>query len=755
MFLAKILVQKGMADVLEKKKSFFKRLKSSSLTTQFSIILIFAAVLAGMATYASLTAAGPFISGDPETTYLLLNIDLIILLLLSALILKRIFVLWRKRKEKAAGTRLQLRVISMISLIAIIPSVLMAAFSAAFFYFAIQSWFSERVSTAVNESLAVAEAYLHEHQKVIRADVLAMANDLNRDVLSLMSNPQLLDTVVDRQTFLRNFSEAIVFDSSGKIIAKSGLIFSVVFDSLPMASLDQARQGEVILITNEEDDRVNALVQLQNYGDIFLFVGRSVEPGVLDHIDTATSAVNEYKRLEEKRTDFQILVTLIFTSVALLVVLASILFGLLFARKLVEPLLNLLLATERVSGGDFNVQILEKHEDKLDEAEMVIKAFNKMTKQIETHRKDLIEANRQVASRNYFIEAVFSGVTSGIIGINKEKEISIVNDRVLELIDKEEKDVVGKPLEKIFPQFFDALNKAFEKTDDIYQEEIIFETSKGLIFTLLVRVTSETQDEDQLAVITFDDVSKLIAAQRKAAWSGVAKRIAHEIKNPLTPIQLSAERLKRKYMDEIESDKETFKACTDTIIRQVEEIGRMVNEFAEFSRMPEPVLKQGNIISTLQSVILFHKQAYPDINIVFDTNNYKHLDALFDQGLITQALNNIIKNAIESTQDKKEKEQNPIFTPEILIHLDVKPKKMDIIIHDNGGGLPPNYINQIMEPYVTTKEKGTGLGLAIVKKIMEDHNGSLKIDNRISHNCVIGATVVLTMPLFLSDKQVA
>lgn len=746
-----------MIETIEKKKNFLTRLKGSSFTTQFSIMLILAAIMAGIATYASLTASGPFISSDPETTYLLLNVDLVILLLLSALIIRRIFILWRKRKEKAAGTKLQLRIVSMISLIAIVPSVLMAAFSAAFFYFAIQSWFSERVSTAVNESLAVAEAYLHEHQKVIRADVLAMASDLNRDALGLLSNPQLFDSVVDKQSFIRNFSEVIVFDGSGKIVAKSGLTFSIVFDSLPMSYLDQARQGEVMLITDEDDDRVSALVQLQSYGDLFLFVGRGVEPGVLDHIETATNAVNEYKRLEEKKTDFQISVTLIFTSVALLMVLASILFGLLFARKLVEPLLNLLQATERVRGGDFNVKIQEKNisDDDSDETEILIKAFNKMTKQIEIHRKDLIEANRQVANRNYFIEAVFSGVTSGIIGINKDKEISIVNESTLSLIDKSEKDIIGKPLQKIFPQFLDILNRAAEKTDEIYQEEIVFENSKGLIFTLLVRVALEKQDEEQLAVITFDDVSKLIAAQRKAAWAGVAKRIAHEIKNPLTPIQLSAERLKRKYLGEIQSDKETFTACTDTIIRQVEEIGRMVNEFAEFSRMPEPVLRQGNIVDTIQSVILFHKQAYPDISIKLNINEHKHLDVLFDQGLFTQALNNIVKNAIESLQEKKEKDKNTDFVPEILVNIELKPKKIDVVIHDNGNGLPANYIHQIMEPYVTTKEKGTGLGLAIVKKIMEDHNGSLKIDNRISHNCVIGATVVLTMPLFLSDKQVA
>lgn len=701
-------------------------------------MLVFAALIAGVATLAALTASGPFQDPDPDTIYFLLNIDIVIFLLLSVMIIRRILILWRTRKQRSAATKLQLRLIRIFSALAILPSVLMAIFSLAFFYFAIQTWFSEKVSLAVNESLEVAEAYLKEHQKVIRADILAMANDLNRDSLSLIGNPQLLKKVIERQSFIRNLSEAMVFEEDGRVLAKSGLTFSLEFDSIPIQNLIRARTGDIVMMTGENDDRIRALIYLENFGGTYLFVGRMVDSDVLEHMETAQRAVRDYTALEIRKDDFELSITVIFLFVALIVVLAAILFGLIFARKIVEPVTELIKATERVRGGDFHVQLKERHDKDNDEIDLLVNAFNKMTRQINNHQNDLLEANKLLEKRRHFIEAVFSGVRTTIIGINNDRVITICNNSALELLGHG-KNLIGQQILDVHAELDALIDRAIESGKRVYQENINLNiASKNA--NLLIRVAMESDDEEELAVITLDDVSELVAAQRKAAWSGVARRIAHEIKNPLTPIRLSAERMERKFANDIEKDADVFTQCTQTIIRQVDTIGRMVNEFSEFARMPEPMVKEINLNEVLESCIHLIEQSNPKLKINLKTIKRAN-KVLVDKDMIGQALYNILKNASEAIEGAGNKK------PVIDIKISFKERKfLTIEIQDNGPGFDETLIDQITEPYMTTKEKGTGLGLAITKKIMEDHGGELTIFNRIRNNCVIGATVVLSLP---------
>ena len=723
---------------------FKKWISSPAFTNQMALLLIVLAIGFGVATYGAFTATGPFNTADADTVYILLNIEIFIFILLCIMTMRRFFGLWKRRKEKAAGTKLQLRLITAFSLIALIPSIIMALFSLAFFYFAIQSWFSDRVGTAVNESLAVAQAYLKEHQKVIQADTLAMASDLNRDALSLIGNQPLLTRVMEKQAFLRNLSEAMIFDENGRVIAKSGFTFSLEFDSLPTEYLDQAKMGNVVVLTDDDSNRVRALVHLDNFGNSYLYVGRLIEAGVLDHITTAQNAVEEYLALDVRKSDFRLSITLIFLCVAVTVLLAAALFGLLFARRIADPLSELIRATERVRAGDFNIQIKDNQstDDDDDELSLLVRGFNKMTHQINNHQKDLIEANRLLENRRHFIEAVFSGVTSGIMGVDPAQKITLANQSAADILLLEKSQLIGQSVYQINDDIGRLLEKGLKKDLDLIQEDMTLVHKNGKSINVLVRIAYEKKDAEQMAVITLDDVTDLMAAQRKAAWSGVARRIAHEIKNPLTPIQLSAERLQRKYKDQITKDQSVFTECTETIIRQVSEIGRMVNEFAEFARMPEPHMKDENVIELIKSSLVLQRQAYHQIDFKFSPPKaLSDVRVSCDAGLISQALNNVIKNAVEAVEDSAKDEK-----PRITIDVERDDGHFMIKIHDNGPGIDDDKMGSITEPYVTTKEKGTGLGLAIVKKIMEDHNGSLTIENRISHNCVIGATVVLSLP---------
>ncbi len=715
-------------------------LSDAHAMNKISIAIILIATFFGLATYGAITASWPFSNSDPDTIYMLLNIDIALFLALVILVSIRVFSLLKKRKQQASGAKLQLKLISFFSILAVLPAVIMATFSIVFFYFSIQSWFSDRVSTAINDSLTVAQSYLEEHQKVIKADILAMANDLNRDSLSLTGNPTLLEHVIQKQSFIRNLSEVMVFQSDGRVLAKTGFTFSLQFDSIPIQDLVNAKNGQVVLMTGEGDDRIRALVHLEGFKDTYLFVGRLVDANVLEHIETAKKAVDEYKQLETKKDDFSLSVTLIFSLVSVLILLASVLFGLIFARKIAEPISALITGTERIRAGDFDIQIHDKFIKKEDDMSLLLSAFNKMTKQIKSHQDDLLSANRELDNRRHFIEAVFSSVRTSIIALNSDKTINIANESAFKLFKITEAELKGASLKSLSKEIDLTLSRAIESKKHLYQEHITASLDGEKMSDIFIRIAFEENIPNQLCVLTLDDITELVSAQKQAAWSGVARRIAHEIKNPLTPIQLSAERLQRKYSKQIQDDLETFNYCTDTIIRQVDSIGRMVNEFSEFARMPSAVLQLNSLYGIIFDCYILHKQAYPEIEISLNTPQNKNAKTICDAGLVRQAITNLLKNAVESLKDTDKKEKK------IDINLSYTEKEAIIKISDNGFGFKDDIKKSATEPYVTTKDKGTGLGLAIVKKIIEEHKGEFAFKNRIDNNCVIGATVVLTLP---------
>jgi two-component system nitrogen regulation sensor histidine kinase NtrY len=688
-------------------------------------LLILTSMVCGVSTYTALTETHDF-AKDSSRIIWLLNVDLIVLLLLMSLIARRIVGLFSGRRRGVAGSRLHVRLVFIFSFLAAAPAVLMTIFSAIFLHVGVESWFNQRVHTAIMDSQAVAEAYLDEHKQVIRVDTLAMANDLDRDEALLANNPRALGQVLNTQSLLRNLSEAEVIDRDGRIIAVSDMTLTLAFDKPPLSAMRAAENGDVEVMTGEKDDRVRALVKLNNYAGTYLYVGRAVDPVVLSHVTDTRQAAAEYSRLEAQRSKLVVSITLIYIVIALLLMLTATWFGLQFARQLVVPIGLLIAATDQVRAGDLTARVPDM--ERGDEFDNLGRAFNRMTAQIQQQRDELITANRQLDQRRHFTETVLAGVSAGIVGIDREGRITLANNSASELFARSLTDLAGQPIGEIVPGVESLLDQARQRPNRISQGEIPWRAGEDLRRVFLVRVALETTGPEEMgAVLTFDDITELQSAQRKAAWADVARRIAHEIKNPLTPIQLSAERLKRKYLKQITEDRDIFSKCTDTIIYHVGDIGRMVNEFSAFARMPEPVMRREDIAPALRDLLVLQEQAHPGIAFRMRGEERSAI-VLGDIQQIRQAFTNIIQNAVEAVGSKMELDgHSPGHIDVTLLHRTENAETV-IVITDDGVGLPKDEDpNRLTEPYVTHRDKGTGLGLAIVKKIMEDHKGRIVI----------------------------
>ncbi len=697
------------------KRAFFRR----GWSGRAALLLVAAIVISGFATYAALSSIPPF-GDDPNTVIWLLNLDLVLMIMLLALIARRFARLLSGRRQGIAGSKLHIRLVAIFSVMAAAPAVIMAIFSTFFFHFGVQAWFSDRVKTAVETSQMVAESYLAEHQQIIKADILAMANDLDRQSALFYEDREKFDRFLETQSFFRNLSEVMIFDGQGKIMARTNLTFTLTFEGLSGEVMQEARDGDVVVMTGKYEDRVRALVKLNNFSDSYLFVGRMVDPVVLSQLETTRKAGNAYTLLAAKNSSLMVTITLIFIVVAVMFLLAATWFGIILARQLVTPIGSMITAADRVRAGDLTARV--EGGDQIEEFDYLAKSFNRMTSQLEEQRAELINANRQLDQRRRFTEAVLAGVTTGVIGIDEKNAITLANASSSELFGAAQEKLVGQDIAEIVPDIAPLLEQARVKGGKIVQGEITMLARDMSRRTLLVRISMDRIGEEvKGAVLTFDDITEIQAAQRNSAWSDVARRIAHEIKNPLTPIQLSAERLKRKYLKEIESDPATFAECTDTIIRHVGDIGRMVSEFSNFARMPEPVLKEENLPLHIRQTLILQKEAHPEIKFEI-TDQCEELSVLCDAQQIRQALTNLIVNATDSIHDSGTEGGNI----HVLIARDKTDGEIVICVSDNGPGLPKGHDpSRLTDPYVTHKVRGTGLGLAIVKKIMEDHGGRL------------------------------
>ena len=721
--------------------SWLDKINSSRKTV---VVLAVFALFSGIGTYAVFAKAGAT-GPDPDIVLGFMYLNLGLLLIIGLLVSKRLFRIWSQRRQGLAGSQLHTRLVMLFSVIAVIPTIVVAVFSVVLFDFGIRSWFTERIGAAVDASQAVAAAYLEEHRQNITGDALAMAIDLNRQAPFLMARPKQLMKFVQAQAAIRNLTEVVVFETSGKVLAKTGLSLTFDFEPFPETAFQKARNGEVATLTSEVD-RVRAIVRLDSFVDAYLYVGRFVDPEILSYIDNTKQATAEYNLLQGKRVDVQITFALIFAIVALLLLFSAIWVGLNLATQLADPVSRLITASEQISEGDLSIRISNTTD--IGEFSLLNSAFNRMTHQLEVQRGDLIEAHRIEDERRQFTEAVLGGVSSGVIGLDKDGNINLPNKSGAQLLGLSADEMMNKPLQSIVPEMADLFEmaKLSKKVDTNYFDQI--EALIELIrdnrqITLRTRITAEgNQGITNGFVVTFDDITELQSAQRTAAWADVARRIAHEIKNPLTPIQLSAERLKRKYLSAISEERDLFVSLTETISRQVSDIGRMVDEFSSFARMPAAKLAPHDLKLIVKAQVTLQSEANNNVEFSFKIPE-EPVVVLCDDHQIRQMITNLIQNSIDSINAKSDEQNN--VNGSIQIQISKKSNFCYLEIIDDGIGLPAEISNRLTEPYVTTREKGTGLGLAIVAKIVEDHSGTFKIEDTIVN--ASGVVVTVKIPL--------
>ena len=718
-----------------------RRIADLLLGKVVTLVLASIALVLGIATFIVLSG-GMRLQLQPSALLAMVLANSAVLLLLGAVLAGRVTRVWVERRRGSAGSRLHVRLVLLFSVVAVTPTILVALFATAFFTLGIQAWFNDRVRTALNEGLEASRGYLEEHRNNIRADALGMANDLSRAGSMLSSDPYSFAQVLQTQTVLRGLTEAIIFEPvTGQIVAGIGAMEGLGVEPAPQSAIEQARSGEVAVLGSPDDNRVRAVVQLNSTPPLMLQIGRPVDQDIINHMVRTERAVAEYGRLDENRTKLQFTFAMIFALVALLVLMAAVLIGLVLANQIARPIGGLIRAAERVRGGDLTVRVPETESD--DEVAGLSRAFNRMTGQLGSQRGELMDAYSQIDERRRFTETVLAGVSAGVIGLDVQGRVELPNRAASELLGTDLINAIGSPLSETVPQFAPLLASVAEQPERAHTAEV--EIGPGSRRrTLLVRVGTDLRGgRPDGYVVTFDDITELQSAQRKAAWSDVARRIAHEIKNPLTPIQLSAERLKRRFTKEIKSDPETFAQCADTIVRHVGDIGRMVDEFSAFARMPQPVLKPDDIGRVAREALILQRSARPEIEWVTDIPERGPMGSC-DRRLLGQALTNLLQNAADSVAMRARDgvEGGKIGRIEVVVHTRDNMVLIDVL--DDGIGLPQADRGRLTEPYVTHKPKGTGLGLAIVKKIMEDHGGRLELDDRPDGH---GAVATLALPV--------
>ncbi|HKS84598.1 MAG TPA: PAS domain-containing sensor histidine kinase [Pseudolabrys sp.] len=650
-------------------------------------------------------------------TLLLVNAATVILLL--AIIVREVWQVVQARRTGRAAARLHVRIVGLFSIIAAAPAIMVAIVASVTLDRGLDRLFSTRTRAAIENSLIVAEAYLRDHAQIVRSDIIAMAIEIGRNKAAFGQDTANLRQYLTFQASVRGLAAAIVLDKDLKVIARADVNINQTFALPPRDALTHITSTEPQIVLLPDTNYVAAIIKLEQYDDYYLYLTRLLDPRVVPQLQATRASVSEYAAIEARRVGVQVAFALMYTVIALIVLLSAVWIGLNFANRLVAPIRRLIGAANAISTGNLYVRVPVRQNE--GDLAQLGETFNRMTQELRTQRDDIMHARDLIDSRRRFTEAVLAGASAGVIGVDENGGISILNRSAEKLIGRTETETLGKPLAEILPELADILTAA--QTGAHTQDQITI-SRNGRERNLSVRVTSEQSGEsDHGYVVTLDDITELVAAQRTSAWADVARRIAHEIKNPLTPIQLSAERLRRKYGKMIAEDRGVFEQCTDTIVRQVDDIRRMVDEFSHFARMPKPVIAAEDVADAVRQTVFLMRVGNSEILIDADIAE-DPMPARFDRRLISQALTNIIKNATEAIA---------AVPPEELgkgaIHVFAAREGSDIVIDvvDNGIGLPKTNRSRLLEPYVTTREKGTGLGLAIVGRIVEEHGGVIEL----------------------------
>jgi len=709
------------------------------------LIVVSLSLVSALATYLILTGLTPIVPRN-EIVLGVLSINLLLVIAMVVVIAVQAVGLRRAWRKKVAGARLHARIVTLFSLLTALPALLLAVAATTTFSRSLDNWFNRQTTSIVMSSLDVAHAYLEEHGQVIRTDIVNMAKDLDEAAPTVAGDQRKFRELMFAQAALRDLPVAYVVDARGTVKVAALEDEKIPYVPPPAHLVAAAEGGQVPLLMPVNTNRVAAITKLHSYPGAYLYVARGVNPTVVRHLRSTEAGVAEYDQLRRARGGLKFAHALMYFMISLTALLAAIWVGLWFAGRLVAPIRRLISAAQQVARGNLKVELpIRRGEGDLRRLSM---NFNHMTQQLDQQRSELVDANSQLIERRRFMEAVLSGVSAGVLGLDRDARITLASRSAEKLLGRDAASLVGRELTEAVPEFAAALVEGQEHNKGRPQQQVTLIIG-GEERTFSVRVTHEAQgEEDHGSVVTFDDITELVSAQRTSAWADVARRIAHEIKNPLTPIQLSAERLRRKYTKMITEDREIFERCTETIIRQVGDVTRMVDEFSAFARTPKPEMTDNDIRDVVRAAVLDRQMASNDI--VFETKVGKEpIIVSCDRRLVSQAVSNLVKNAQEAIQAYAESpDKEPGWRGRIETIVRRNGDHVDVEVIDNGAGLPKHNRNRLLEPYVTNKgSKGTGLGLAIVQKSVEQHRGTLSLEDApLAPGRAHGALIRITLP---------
>ncbi len=672
-------------------------------------------------------------------------------LVLIGLISTEVFRLIRSRRKGRAAARLHIRIVGLFALVAAIPAILVAIVASITLDLGLDRWFELRTKEIVEGSVSVAQAYVDESARQHVNATVSMAAELDRARRLYSLDRTGFTELMSVQMRGRGMIAAELLREDGTQVIETKVNEDLQVPPVPVESLAAAAEGDVIFIPRGNSNLVGAALKLRVIPDMYLYTIRPLREDVLASLRQMEANTNDYNEMEQSRLPVQLTFAVLYLGVALVILLAAIWMGLSVADRFVRPLRRLITAADQISGGNFDVHVDTKHTE--GDFKNLGDTFNDMTMELKHQRSELLRANQDIDNRARFTEAVLSGVTAAVIGVDQKGNVRIANTATRNILGQ----IVlpGSRIGDMFPILGGLLERASDSGKADFREQVTM-IIDGQPRTLNVQVTQEREESSEHSfVITIDDITELVAAQRSAAWSDVARRIAHEIKNPLTPIQLSAERLRKRYGKYIVEDREVFDQCTDTIVRHVGDIGRMVDEFSSFARMPKPQITNGDLTKTIQEALFTQRVANPSMDFSLDLGKSKHRSR-FDERLISQALINIIKNAVEAIE-AVEKKADGIERGKVEVRVWHDDNDMIVIdVTDNGKGLPKEDRQKLLEPYMTTRQKGTGLGLAIVRKILDDHGGSIELlDAPAVAEGGTGAMVRLKLPNIDADTGIA
>ena len=715
------------------------------------VIAIVAALLTAAISFTILVGATP-ITPDEKTTLSLIAINAAFVLLLIGLIVREAHRIVLARRRGKAASRLHVRIVAMFSLVAAIPAIMVAVIASITLDIGLDRWFELRTKAIVSSSLSIAEAYVQENARNRQGTTLSIAYDHDQARALYSLDRTGFREMVTQQALGRALAHAALIRADGSVVMAADTKADFDMPEVPAGATDGAAGGQPVLIEPRTRNIVGAVVKLREIPDVFLYTIRLVDPEVIKARQIVRANSDEYRGLEANRRTTQIAFGLLYLGLTLVIILSAIWTGIAVADRLVRPIRQLIGAADEVATGNLDVAVPVRASD--GDVASLGDTFNKMLLQLKSQRDEILHAKDVIDERRRFSEAVLAGVTAGIIGVDPDGVITIVNRSAETMLAISASSAVGNRLSVVLPHVGRVLEIGRSSRRPVYREQVTFYRG-GAERTFNVQITTEegeTLGEGQSHVVTVDDITDLLQAQRSSAWADVARRIAHEIKNPLTPIQLSAERIRRRYGKVITEDREVFDQCTDTIIRQVGDIGRMVDEFSAFARMPKPDMQVMDLREALREASFLVEVSRADIAFQRDFGDAP-LKGTFDSRLMAQAFGNVIKNAAEAIEAAERENGQP---GAILIRARRDGDSIRVDVIDNGKGLPRDNRQRLLEPYMTTREKGTGLGLAIVKKIIEDHGGHLELhDAPPEFHGGRGAMITMILPAAKSSDAAA